>query len=180
MSGFPAKFMSWTQEELFPGRQAHLDEILSSDEGYYITGAVGCGKTAFITVLGKELSRRSTTTVHFRNLPRLFFEIRGSYNDALKASEYSLITALIQPEILILDDIGAEKVNENVRDDLCTLLNERIWNGRRTFFTSNLSIAQIGERTCDRIASRIAELTGGGRNVIVLGNTDLRVGRNKT
>ena len=76
--------------------------------------------------------------------------------------------------MLILDDLGAEKVTEYVRQSLYTLINKRYLDNLPTFFTSNLSLDEIAARLDDRISSRIFEMCGAP---IDLGNEDLRLKR---
>ena len=47
-------------------------------------------------------------------------------------------------EILLIDDIGAEKVTDWGRDEILgTILQTRMNNGMPTFFTSNLTIEEL-------------------------------------
>jgi len=47
-------------------------------------------------------------------------------------------------DILLLDDIGAEKVTEWGRDEIIgTILQTRMNNAMPTFFTSNLTISEL-------------------------------------
>ena len=74
-------------------------------------------------------------------------------------------------EILLIDDIGAEKVTEWNRDEiLCPLLQYRMDNHLTTFFTSNLSLKELESHLSNskqgvdlvkarRIISRIEQLT---------------------
>ena len=49
-------------------------------------------------------------------------------------------------EVLMLDDLGAEKVTDWVRDEvLGPLLQYRMSQGKTTFFTSNLTIEELEE-----------------------------------
>ena len=74
-------------------------------------------------------------------------------------------------EILLIDDIGAEKVTEWNRDEiLCPLLQHRMDNHLTTFFTSNLTLDELKQLLsisksgvdvvkAGRIIARIEQLT---------------------
>ena len=52
----------------------------------------------------------------------------------------------MQVDLLLLDDLGAEKVTEWGRDEILgTILQNRMNNHKTTFFTSNLTISELEE-----------------------------------
>ena len=60
------------------------------------------------------------------------------------------------PEILILDDLGSEKITEYLRTTFYYIFNEReIWE-RPTIITSNLSLEELDNHLGARVSSRIA------------------------
>ena len=60
------------------------------------------------------------------------------------------------PGYLIIDDIGAEKLTDFVRQTTYYLINEREMNELPLIITSNYGLEQLAEQIDDRIASRIA------------------------
>jgi DNA replication protein DnaC len=70
-------------------------------------------------------------------------------------------------KLLIIDDIGAERVTEWVRERMVSIINTRSSNGLCTIYTSNLSPKELTEELGDRIASRVlgssqvVEISGG-------------------
>jgi primosomal protein DnaI len=81
------------------------------------------------------------------------------------------VSYLTNVEILLIDDIGAEKVSEWGRDEvLATILQTRMNNHMTTFFTSNLTIEELEKHLGNskdsldivkarRIIERIKQLT---------------------
>ena len=59
-------------------------------------------------------------------------------------------------KILFLDDLGAEKLTDFVRQITYFILNEREQNELTTVITSNFSLKQLDEQIDQRISSRIA------------------------
>lgn len=68
----------------------------------------------------------------------------------------SYFNALIDPDVLILDDLGTEPLLKNVTlEYLYIILNERSRLGRLTVITTNLNIEGILKRYKERIFSRL-------------------------
>lgn len=107
-------------------------------KGLYLHGTFGCGKTYLISALFNELSKKriQTEIVYF---PELLRDLKGNFdlfNDK--------ISYLEDVDILLIDDIGAEKVTEWSRDEILgTILQHRMTNYKTTFFTSNLNIKEL-------------------------------------
>jgi DNA replication protein DnaC len=60
-------------------------------------------------------------------------------------------------ELLVMDDLGSEKVTSWVQERLFVIVNHRYQEERPTIFTSNIAPkdlpTQLGERTASRIMS---------------------------
>jgi len=59
------------------------------------------------------------------------------------------------PQLLLLDDIGAERPSDWVRERLYSLINYRWSNGLSTIYTSNISPEKIKDVVGTRVHSRI-------------------------
>lgn len=132
-------------------------------KGLYLHGSFGAGKTYILSATFNELQKRgfSTEIVYF---PELLRSLTGNF-------EYSndMISTLCQVDLLLIDDIGAEKVTEWGRDEILgTILQSRMNNQKATFFTSNFTIKELENHlSCgglakvkaNRIIERIKQLT---------------------
>jgi DNA replication protein DnaC len=168
--GFPSRFIEWEKERLIPKLQKLLGRCLT-EKGLFLTGTRGSGKTCFASVLGKELIRRGDI-VWFKNVTDLLFEIKGTFDKEGKIfNDYEMICRWAAKPILVLDDLGAEKVSEYVRQSLYALINKRYLDDLPTIVTSNLTLDEVAGRLDDRIASRLTEMC----QVVTLGDKDLRV-----
>jgi len=139
------------------------------EKGLFLFGDYGVGKTYNVYALAKCLIMDDVDVWVF-NLPRLLNIIRTSfskqeaYNEDTGSTTYAFvkdmsgIEELIRKEILIIDDIGAEKPSDWVAEILYYLINSRYENMKTTIFTSNLSLDKLSDRIGDRIVSRIAEM----------------------
>lgn len=149
--------------------------------GIFINGPCGVGKSVGVTGIAKEWYRlwaqESSTPNHkpgslmslragnmglwawrFVSVPSLVMRLQCSFSNESKDRAFDLLNDLVASPFLILDDLGAEKVTEFVRQSIYYLLNERETKGRPTFITSNATPAKIDELLDWRISSRIAGL----------------------
>ena len=104
-------------------------------KGLYLHGNFGCGKTYLISALFNELSKKriSSEIVYF---PELLRDIKSDFDNFADQMDY-----LENVDLLLIDDIGAEKVTEWSRDEILgTILQKRMNNYKTTFFTSNLNL----------------------------------------
>ena len=134
-------------------------------KGLYLHGNFGCGKTYLISALFNEMSKKriSTEIVYY---PELLRDIKSDFDTFADRIEY-----LENVDLLLIDDIGAEKVTEWSRDEILgTILQKRMNNYKTTFFTSNLNIEELerhlritsysdDEIKARRIIERVKQLT---------------------
>jgi len=169
---FPKRFLAWDEKMIRPNLQKTLAGL--NQKGFYLHGKTGSGKTCMAIVFAKNITQQGGR-IYFANVPELLFEIKGTFDRETKVfNDYGLICRWAEKPMLILDDLGAEKVTEYVRQSLYTLINKRYLENLPTFFTSNLSLDEIAARLDDRISSRIFEMCGAP---IDLGSEDLRLKR---
>lgn len=108
------------------------------NKGLYLHGNFGCGKTYLISALFNELKKKNIDTeiVYY---PELLSSLKEDFDNYGNRVSY-----LKEVDILLIDDIGAEKVTEWSRDEvLGTILQSRMNNYKTTFFTSNLNIEEL-------------------------------------
>ncbi|RKQ84625.1 ATP-binding protein [Brockia lithotrophica] len=110
--------------------------------GLYLYGTFGVGKSFLAACAANELVERGHS-VYFVYVPSLVLELRAS----LDGGEFlPKLAELVQADLLILDDIGAENATAWVRDEiLMPLLQGRTQAGRPILFTSNLSLQDLLE-----------------------------------
>ena len=87
-------------------------------------------------------------------LPTFLENLRASYDNP--DPEFDEVLDYVRRcNLLIVDDIGAEKPSEWVRERLLSFINTRVSNELTTIYTSNLSLERLREKMGDRIVSRI-------------------------
>lgn len=122
------------------------------------------------------LGRRKTAL--FITTPRLLMDLRSVFGGNKKIDKYDRYETKTEEdaieeytglELLVLDDLGAEKTTDYSLTSLYMIIDERINNLKRTIITTNLSLKEIEEKMDARVASRLA-----GMKIINLNMPDYR------
>ena len=64
-------------------------------------------------------------------------EIQDSYNTKTQVSELKVLAPVFDAEVLVLDEIGASKPTDWVRDTMAHIINSRYNDQKLTIFTTN-------------------------------------------
>ena len=141
------------------------------DESLFITGNPGTGKTVLAASIGKKILR-CLNLLDFIKYPAFIMQIQGAFKKE-QEDPYEMARSVAQfPGVLIIDDLGAEKLTDFVRQITYYILNEREQNCGTTIITSNFSLSQLDEQFDSRISSRIAgmcrivKMTGDDRRIV--------------
>lgn len=150
-----------------------LDEKIEAGDGLWISGSVGTGKTWLAMLVARYAIERGHPVAVY-SVPRLLSEIRRTY-DGEGTTTLDLLDQLTSVSLLVLDDVGTERSNPWVLEQLYTIINERWQEQRAIVLTTNLDpIAmqeQIGERTVSRLE--------GMCHMITIDGVDHRTSRNR-
>lgn len=120
----------------------------------FFTGPAGTGKTHLAyAVLRNE--RYNYRKAKFYNVSDLCVDI--SRNGSVETPNPRFVEKLRENEqVLILDDLGVERLTDWVFQGLYRIINYREEWGLPTLITSNMPLADIAAKFSDRLASRIA------------------------
>jgi DNA replication protein DnaC len=106
------------------------------DRGILFTGPVGVGKTHLAVSILKGLTERGFPCL-FYEFGTLLKEIQDSYNPSTKTSELAVLSPVLNVEVLVLDELGASKPTDWVRDTMAHIINSRYNEKKVTIFTTN-------------------------------------------
>jgi primosomal protein DnaI len=131
-------------------------DTTTKHKGLYLHGPFGSGKSYIIAAVFNKLKENGVRTeiVYF---PTLLRDLKANFDELESTMAY-----LENVDLLLLDDIGAEKVSEWSRDEILgTILQSRMNNYKTTFFTSNYTIDELEDKLSNKTdkvaAARVVE-----------------------
>src|ERR1035438_1883533 len=147
----------------------------TAGKGLLFVGTIGVGKTHLAVGVLRRLVQERGVKGLFCDYRELLKSIQNSYNPQVNTTELELLKPVFAAEVLVLDDLGAQKPNEWVWDTVALILNTRYNDKQRTIITTNYpnrpagggekSDAEraareltLGDRIGDRMRSRLAEM----------------------
>jgi len=150
----------------------------TAGKGLLFTGSIGVGKTHLaVGVLRRLVVERGVHGL-FCDYRELLKSIQNSYNPQVQTTELELLQPVFAAEVLVLDDLGAQKPSEWMWDTVALILNTRYNDKLTTIITTNFPNEQagagfkadpegkkpaksedtLGDRIGDRMRSRLAEM----------------------
>jgi len=150
-----------------------------NQDGLYITGGPGTGKTHLAAgILADQLPRivRRNRDGHIElnarwvSVPDVLLELRNTFHGNKKHqtfycsderprdTELEIIEYYQEPLLLVLDDLGAEKISDWTLGSLYALISRRLNDCKPTIITSNLLRNEL-HAVDPRLASRIGGMT---------------------
>ncbi len=107
------------------------------EKGLFLIGPPGIGKSHLaVAVLKRVITTRGARGL-FYDVRDLLKVIRSTYDPVVRTTEFEVLRPVMQADLLVLDDIGAEKTSEWVEETLNLIVNTRYSERRLTIFTSN-------------------------------------------
>jgi DNA replication protein DnaC len=139
------KAANLTQERAFKLAMNLAMEYPAVEQGLLFMGPVGVGKTHLAVSILKGLTERGISCL-FYEFGSLLKEIQDSYNFSTQTSELRVLAPVFEANVLVLDELGASKSTDWVRDTVSHIINTRYNDRKLTVFTTNY----LDERLSDR------------------------------
>lgn len=151
-------------------------------EGLYLTGHVGTGKTHAAWMAVAAWCEVTSTIPHgegyqeypanCRISPNIIFARLTDLLDDLRPGDAAVRTIrdCQKADLLVIDDIGAEKPSEWTQERVYSVIDHRYAHCLPLIVTSNLPPKGLGAQIGDRPASRLAEMC----QVVAMTGTDRR------
>ena len=133
-------FMAYENERLLIAvarARRFADAFPVVDKGLFLIGPPGIGKSHLAVAVLKQIIVTRAARGLFYDVRELLKIIRSTYNPVVQATEFEILRPVMEAELLVLDDIGAEKTSEWVEETLNLIVTTRYNERRITLFTSN-------------------------------------------
>jgi DNA replication protein DnaC len=151
-----------SQREAYRLARTFVDAFPIVDRGLVLYGKHGVGKTHLAVGILKTAIRDKGARGYFFETRELLKLVRDTYNRSVEETEMDVLAPVLKADLLVLDDLGAERTSDWVQETLGLVVNTRYNERRPTIFTSNLSdpadstepssfIYQLGARTRSRL-----------------------------
>ena len=156
-----------TLEDALIRARMMADDFDREKRGLFFIGDPGVGKTHLAVAILRQVILTQGARGIFYDTRDLLKLIRSTYNDANKTTELDVLRPVMEAELLVLDDLGAEKTSEWVEETLNLIVNTRYNERRSTIFTSNYpdlppesnpAVITLQDRIGFRMRSRLHEM----------------------
>ena len=141
------------------------DAFPAASVGLFFEGQPGVGKTHLAVAILKRVVEGTAARGLFYDTRDLLRVIRSTYDPSIRTTELEVLRPVMTADLLVLDDLGAEKTSEWVEETMNLIVNTRYSERRLTIFTSNYpDIPDDTEpnsllfRIGDRMRSRLHEM----------------------
>ena len=120
-------------------------------------GPVGCGKSHLAVAILREIIAKGYSGLYY-NSPDLLRDIRATFDEGRDVTEEDLLDEVTTTDLLVFDDVGAERSTEFVLDRFYLIINKRYEACKPVIVTTNLDHEELEERLGTRILSRLLEM----------------------
>jgi len=128
-------------ENVFHEAKRFADQFETIEQGLFLYGGVGNGKSHLAAAIHHDLERRGYVCL-FLDVAQLFNLAKGTFKSSSKVSLTDIINAAVDCDLLTLDEIGSGYLTETEFNDiLFPIINGR--SGKLTNYTSNLNLKRL-------------------------------------
>ena len=142
-------------------------------QNFLFYGNIGTGKSFLSVCMAAEFLKQGKEVLYFSSVT--FFEKLSALqfsNGSESRSELSdLRNEIYSCDLLILDDLGTERVNQFIMSELFATVNERIRREKSTVISTNLTLQNLSDVYSERVLSRIVS----GYTLCKLTGRDIRL-----
>jgi DNA replication protein DnaC len=156
-----SNFVTYPNEKLqraVTGVRKFSEAFPAVDKGLFLIGRPGIGKCHLAVAALKHAILASGARGLFYDVRELLKLIRSTYNRETRTAEMEVLRPVLEADLLVLDDLGAEKTSEWVEETLNLVVNTRYSERRPTIFTSNYEEKEqtgAGDSLLERVGFRI-------------------------
>ena len=157
LSNFTPEKNNGSQLRAFGYAHRLVSEYPAVDRGLLFAGPCGVGKTHLAVAVLRGLIEKGVPCL-FYEISELLKAIQDSYASASQTSESQVLNPIYEGEVLVLDELGAMKPTDWVRDTMMQVIGRRYNDRKLTIFTTNYldTLRTPAEETLeDRVGARL-------------------------
>lgn len=143
-----------------------------------LTGAVGTGKSHLLQAIGWDMLRHGVA-VKYVYVPDWLDSLRAAYGDQQRVTFRELYERYRQAQVLLLDDVGAERRTDWTTEILTRTVEHRHQERERLVVATNVRPwdDDARERLGDRLADRLFDCESGQVRLVDTGSRSYRTGK---
>lgn len=155
----------FTMQKIFGFTKNYAENFTLNSENILMSGSTGLGKTHLSLAVANKVMRRGFNVIYDSALNVMYNVDKERYNEG------DTLKAIMNADLLILDDLGAEQETKSSVSTVYNIINTRIARRKPTVISTNLESNEISQRYGARVRSR---LIGNYRQLHFSGN-DIRL-----
>ncbi len=140
-------------ESIFAFCKGYADDFDRDSQSILMLGETGLGKTHLsLSITGEVISRGFNAV--YNSAQNIFTELNKEHFGRSDSS-FSYEAMLLESDLLVIDDLGAEFATQFTNAALYNIINTRMNYSLPTIINTNLTLKELEEKYTRRISSRI-------------------------
>ncbi|MFB1093419.1 ATP-binding protein [Vibrio diabolicus] len=145
------------QRQAFSVSRRWVSEFLEGDSKNFIfSGSTGTGKNHLACAIANALMTRNKTVLVI-TVAELMMKIRDKYNRQSNVTEAQFLKYLSQVDLLVLDEVGVQRMNDHEAIMINTIIDSRYTNEKATGILTNLKSDDLTQVLGARVMERLLE-----------------------
>lgn len=137
-----------------------FEDRIAMGGGLVLCGTPGTGKTHLACAIANHVMKNNQRGALFTSATKMARAIKATYGKDSDKTESDVIRSFVLPDLLIIDEVGAQRGTETELLLTQEILDERYQAVRSTILISNLPEDELGKYIGERALDRMYE--GGG------------------
>lgn len=145
------------QRQAFSVSRRWVSEFLEGgSKNFIFSGSTGTGKNHLACAMANSLMTRNKTVLVI-TVAELMMKIRDKYNRQSNVTEAQFLKYLSQVDLLVLDEVGVQRMNDHEAIMINTIIDSRYTNEKPTGILTNLKSDDLTQVLGARVMERLLE-----------------------